>query len=543
MSRNRRKTCPEPDSGAYRKHGKSNMRGRNKKNDSASIQEETKSGNDPAWYAADPTLLRDAASYPFSYSTGATEIHDPSLWMNAPFFDQPGSQVPGICSLHVYPTIGTAIDATDPINVAAQSVYSFVRHANSGHSNYDAPDLMLYILAMANMYSFLVWCQRLYGYALTYDQRNRYVPNDLIRTNDVDAGDLIENLANFRFWINTLIAKMASFAVPATMSIFSRMSFIYSDYYIEGTSIKDQLYQFVPEGFYKFGIDSDSLGNLTWEPFDYSTLMSVADIMTYGNALFNAIWSQEDFGIMSGDILKAYGDRIIKLVSIPEYYNIVPKFDPMVLTQMKNADIVRITPSRISQSATDGTIVQVTIPNGYTTSDTYFNSSITISSLLATRMNNTMTAALKDYRILTVDTDNPTPEVVIEATRLKVAYDAFKAWYKAGTELITALTITVSPGVDMKVDTPFILGKFKTTLAEGDAIMSIMTLEEALRCFHYIPRLWIVLNKDDESTKPQFVRELFDIDNFTLLNYDDVRKLHEAATINMFAVPSIGKVQ
>lgn len=498
-----------------------------------------KSGNDPAWYAADPVLLRDAASYPFSYNTGATEIHDSTAWNEPDISGTPASQIPGICSLHVYPCVGTANAATDPINVAAQSVYSFVRHANSGHSNYDAPDLMLYILAMANMYSFLVWCQRLYGYALTYDQRNRYVPNDLIRTNNVDAGDLISNLANFRFWVNTLIAKMASFAVPATMSIFSRMSFIYSDYYIEGTSIKDQLYQFVPEGFYQFGIDSQSLGELAWVPFDYTTLMSTQDVMNYGDTLFNAIWSQEDFGIMSGDILKAYGDRIIKLVSIPEYYNIVPKFDPMVLTQMKNADLVRVIPTRIAQNANASEILQYLTPLGFTTTDVMYGTTNALSSAAATIFNAVMRATIKDYRILTVDTDNPTPDVVIEATRLKVAYDVAKAWYKAGTEVITHAVITGEPGVDLPVYG--IIATLTNSTNEHPTLTATFALEEAARSFHYMPRFWLAFLKGD--TNKAYVRQSLDIDNFTLLNYDDVRKLHEAATVNMFAVPSIGKVQ
>lgn len=501
-----------------------------------------KSSNDPAWYAANPVILRDAASYPFSFNTGATEIHDAAVWnANTNIADMPFDQIAGICSLHVYPCIGTALDATDPINVAAQSVYSFVRHANSGSKNYDPADLMMYILAMANMYSFLVWCQRAYGYALTYDQRNRYIPNDLLRSNNIDAGDLIDNLANFRFWINTLIAKMVSFAVPATMSVFSRMSFMYRDYYIEGTSIKDQLYQYVPEGFYEFGIDSASLGELKWKPFDYSTLMSTADIITYGNSLFNAIWSQEDFGIMSGDILKAYGlGGIIKLSPLPEYYSIVPKFDPYVLTQMKNADLVRLDPARISQDPTTGNILQTILPSGFSTSDTFFGVATTLPSAMATIYNTCMVSALKDYRILTVDMDDPGPDMVIETTRLKVAYDPVKNWYKTGTELIRSVVLTVKPGVDTIVP-PYILGNVGWTGDKAN-VLAIQRLTENGRNFHYMPRYWVMLTDDQNANKVSVAQE-FDIDNFTLLTYEDVRKLHEAATINMFAVPSIGRVE
>lgn len=519
-------------------NGKNNFKGKSDIKDLRSDEDTSKSGNDPAWYASNPVLLRDAASYPFSYVTGASSIHDPAVWNTDNIESKPVEQVPGIASLHVYPTIGTAINATDPINVASQSVYSFVRHANSGHSNYDPADLMLYILAMANMYSFLVWCQRLYGYALTYDQRNRYLPKDLIRTNNVDPDDLTNNLANFRFWINTLIAKMVSFAVPATMSVFSRMSFMYSDYYIEGTSIKEQLYQFVPDGFYKFGLDDQSMGNLTWEAFDWSTLMSVDKVMKYGDDLFNAIWSQEDFGIMSGDILKAYGDNIIKLSQIPESYSMVPKFDAMVLTQIKNANLVRVKPSRISQSASDGCILQSLVPVSFTTTDKWYGTNTALGTGDLALLNSGMMCVLKDYNILTVDTDQPTPDVVIEATRLKVAYDSYKGWFKCGTEMVTKITLTEQPGVDKEI-APIII----THIGHADDVQEVNSVQdicELARNFHYLPEMWILTR--NVKTNKLLAYSMYDIDNFTVLSSEDVKKLHEAATINMFAVPSIGKV-
>ena len=506
--------------------------------DLKSDKDTTKSSNDPAWYASNPVLLRDAASYPFSFVTGATNIHDPSVWSGSNIEHGPIYQVPGIASLHIHPTIGTSTGATDPVNVASQSVYSFVRHANSGHSNYDPADLMLYILAMANMYSFLVWCQRLYGYALTYDQRNRYIPRDLIRTNNVDPDDLVNNLANFRFWINTLIAKMVSFAVPATMSVFSRMSFMYSDYYVEGTSIKEQLYQFVPDGFYQFGLDSASMGNLTWKAFDYSKLMSIADVIKYGDELFNAIWEQEDFGIMSGDVLKAYGDNIIKLSQIPEAYSMIPKFDPMVLTQIKNANIVRANISRISQSGTTGDIIQTVIPLGYTETEPYYGTTVAMGPEDIKLLNAGMVCAIKDYNILTVDTDQPTPDVVIEATRLKVSYDSYKAWFKCGTEVVTKVMATVEPGKDFEVSP--IITTFINQSGDGKTLHAASATLQAARNFHYMPMIWH-MSLDLPSTKVM-VDNHFDVDNFTVLTGEDVAKLHEAAMVNMFAVPSIGKV-
>lgn len=514
---------------------KSSRRANSKSNrkDEYMKEDTSKSGNDPAWYAANPEILRDAASYPFSYSTGATELHKKDLYMDAGVYKGPMEQVPGVCSLVVAPSIGTATEPTDPINVASQSVYSFVRHANSGHSNYDAPDLMLYILAMANMYSFLVWCQRLYGYALTYDQRNRYLPSDLIKANCVRPELLIKYLADFRFWMNTLIAKMASFAVPATMSIFSRMTFLFSDYYIEGTSIKDQLYQYVPKGFYWFALDEDSKGMLKFHAFP--TLQNVDQVMVYGNDMFNAIWSQEDFGIMSGDILKAYGDNIIKLAPIPEYYNIIPKFDAMVLTQMKNATLVNTEITNIIQNVEDGIIVQTLIPTGFTTTDKYYGTTVAINTDNVA-FNWGMNRNLKDYHVVTVDTDNPTPDVVIEATRMKVAYNDYKGWFKSGTEICVGIKLSNVPLEIIDIPAYILI-----STNQNDSMDASNKLVEIMANFHYLPKI-VVLEQFGTAHEVCRVREIFDVDNFTLMDYTDISKLHDAATINMMAVPSVGKV-
>lgn len=496
---------------------------------------DSKSGNDPAWYASNPTIMKDAASYPFSYVTGATDVHDQKVWDKySNFRFTPEQQIPGICSLHLYPCV-TSKDATDPINVAAQSVYSFVRHANSGHSNYDAPDLMLYILAMANVYSALVWCERLYGYALTWEQRNRYIPNELIRTNNVDPEDLRNNLANFRFWINQLVVKMSSFAVPATMSVFNRLSFLYSDYYVEGTSIKEQLYQYVPDGFYKFGLDENDAGMLQWVPNDFNHLRSVQEVQDYVEDLFAAIWEQEDFGIMSGDILKAYGDNIIKVPQVPELYNMLPKMDTLVLTQIKNATMMRFDSVNITQDVAKNIIVQDIHPRPYVAGDKDVTGR-TMSANLAALATDATHAIMEDYNILTVDTDNPTPEIVMECTRLKATWDTVSSTIYAGTEICSSIYLTVEPGVDYDIRV-FLAGYVETGGSTSDTMNKYIA---ASRQFHYMPVFYTVLANNAETDVA--VEMYFDIDNFTVLTHKDLRKMHEAATLNMFAVPSVGKV-
>lgn len=310
---------------------------------------DTKGSNDPAWYSTDPSLLRDAASIPFSWSVGtpiAMNYAYPSGTAAEQEFTDDNLVIPGLCVLDLIPTVGYAEDQSSPINVASTALYSFVRHANSGHANYDSPDLMVYCIAMANVYAYINFLQRIYGCGLMYDQRNRYLPEALVAAQDVNFDDLVGNLAQMRYGINMIIAKAASLAVPSSITYFNRQAFIYANIYCEGTSTKDQMYMYNPFGFLVFN-EYEVVGGasgLTFKKFaDPTTKYRVSDLIKFGNQMLQPILDSEDLNIMSGDILKAYGDGgIIKLAPLGLDYNLLPTFNIGVLEQMHNATITHI---------------------------------------------------------------------------------------------------------------------------------------------------------------------------------------------------------
>lgn len=282
--------------------------------------------NDPSWYAVDSSLLRDAASIPFSRAVG-TQV--PLDFNSAAFWDE-GTKVeysvPGVMTLEIIPTYGSIEDKNSPINVAATATYSFIRYANSGHANYDSVDLMLYLCAMSQVYSYINYLQRIYGLATLYSQRNRYMPRTLLYATGVDPDDVINNLANFRYGINVLINQAASLSVPANMPIFARQAFLYQNVYSEGQTVKDQMYMFTPEGFLFFheSADPDGAGSLELNHLGH-TRRKCSELLEYGQRMLQPILQSEDMNIMSGDILKAYSaNSLIKLTSVPEDYSVAP---------------------------------------------------------------------------------------------------------------------------------------------------------------------------------------------------------------------------
>lgn len=312
--------------------------------------------NDPSWYALNPQLLRDAASFPYAWPLG----NRLNLGKFASRINK--GSVPGIMAMNWVPTIGYSSNGTSPANVASINTYTKVRHDNSGHANYDHADYMMYLLAMDSVYAFHSWMRRLYGVMLTYSNTNRYYPRAVVKAMGVDFDSLQKNLADFRQYVNTYAVKASALAVPANMSIMTKHYWMSEGLYYDSNQDKPQTYLFNPIGFYKFSLTSDATphGTLKFVPFfprynegnlvdaltgaeasNESKAWTLNDIVQYGDALLAPIISDEDFGIMSGDTLKSFGvGGCYTLPFTEETYTVVPSYSGEVLDQIQNATFI-----------------------------------------------------------------------------------------------------------------------------------------------------------------------------------------------------------
>jgi hypothetical protein len=70
-----------------------------------------------------------------------------------------------------------------------------------------------------------------------------------------------------------------------------------------------------------------------------NTNLTVSALWGIGRDLIDAMLSQEDVGIMSGDILKAYGsDKLYRFAQLPDEYAIAPVYSEEVLSQFHNTE-------------------------------------------------------------------------------------------------------------------------------------------------------------------------------------------------------------
>ena len=308
------------------------------------IESRGRAGNHISWYVPDPNLLADSASIPFSYRTGddlrvgltyqATPPEGGINLAERPYI------MSGVAAAYFTPTYGDLSDSRSAGNVASTAVYSWIRHANSGSRNYDHVDLMLYMLAMDSVYMGILTLQRMVAAAMTYNRWSTYIPEALSTALGCgNFSELISNLPEARSRINAMILKATTLAVPQTFSIFDRHAYMCSSVYMDEPNDRAQYYVYVPRKLWKFTIGANSAGELRAVDFckpkpdaNWRRLFSIVE------ECLNALYGDEDAGIMSGDILKAYGEgQLVRLATMPQDVTLIPIYDHDMLVQFHNA--------------------------------------------------------------------------------------------------------------------------------------------------------------------------------------------------------------
>lgn len=536
----------------------------------ADVKEERAGGpNDPSWYAANPQLIKDYASYPFGDPLGNLIPGGTSISDVVP------TSVPGIMALYFAPSIGNAVDQNAPINVAARNIYSFVRHVNSGHTNYDAPDLMIYLMAMDSVYTYIEYLKRLARVVMDYSVYNRYYPDAIFAANGVDGASIASNIADFRGFINTMVVKAGSLCVPASMTYSLRHMWMTSGIYTDSATVKAQTYMYVPARYYQFALTTGDtpvgMLQMVYAPgFDGTGLSSTpakyADLINFGNQLLNKVLAQEDFNIMSGDVLKAFGDGgVVKLAGITENEAILPEYRREVLSQIENATILGNT--SFSKNITQNT----SIGGGYLTSNNVYTTNIVLpSNYPVAKINQTATAlslVLKNTmtkKILNFHWDSVTPEDVVVATRLtniptvtSVGADETAKvisvqgnMHGLSSEIIIFSDVFyyryVSNSLQLArqhiISQNIVLSNAASGIDEG-TLQSLITQGELIAMFDWNPGIVSYATFINAAGNPQVVSGNFilqDLDNYTVVNQENLTNMASMALLSQFSVPQMG---
>lgn len=504
-----------------------------------------KGRNDVNFYVVSEQILKDVASYSWNQATGTR------VQLNNPLFATLSTEgsfaVPGVITEWIVPSYGYVTDRTGAINVAASYMYTFVRHANSGSRNYDPNDLFLAVAATAEVFAAISWAKRIYETMGEYQFFNRYFPEAVLEQQGVNFDDIKHNLPQFRARLNLAIRSLRQFAIPSTLPIFARRVQIFSAMYKEGDTQKDQLYQFTPEGFMRFSLDTDGAGQLefdTWQSHATTNQrMGYEDILGWIEAMVRDVMTVPDISLIMGDVLKAYGSNLVTMGEIHEDSGLVVSTDLSVLEQFKNATVIPwnyYNHPTLSQDPSKGFLV-------FTPKCVVGNSDALTDYQNAAQRNGIQT--LTEDRLLTTIRVEPTPGDVMEMTRLTVAAESFSAsetgWTTVnlitGSEIVTNCTMSefvydVDSGqLTMSSNQLQYYLLYDTTAASAVEITRDFRVFARASNFKFHPAMHVLSFRQSQSNPAavNFADAYFfyDVDNFMTIHKSDVDAIHRAALL------------
>lgn len=485
--------------------------------------------NDPAWYNLNKQMVKDAASIsfktPLMNGLGRTSLQI----SNAQAFR--GSVV----ALGVIPSIGISHTGSiskpsTPSNFAtlcAQNVYAWVRHANSGASNYEPADLMMYLFAMDAAYSFYAWGRSIYRLANSFSGDNLTLIKDLANAINVDVDDFRSNLASFRWYLNTAATRLNALAVPAKFPYFNRHIWMFSNLFKDDNTSKSAIYAFYPE---KVGLYEPTSGRIQYlaptqllvsGAWEYSEFVQVMD------RIINNLLSVEDIGIINGDIRKAYGQELFVVDETPVDDYISPIYSAEVLSQISCATLV----GTLKNDTCDICQYQGTIYQG-----TYVKTGVPTVEQYYPQINvaNGSAYSRREF-VVNLYKDDPTPDDVMVATRLMAEYSyatteqaTTRLVTGTGSEFITAATVVYYGEATSSASKTSI---FDYASRYGSQVAAV------LYQFDWFPSF--VGNADSAATST-FYLNIPDLSVYAIIDGNILHNLHSTALLSEFYIPTTG---
>lgn len=317
---------------------------------------QSKPGNDISWYTRYPNLTAAAGSFPFPNRPGMVldlGTCDVSA-SGGTITYKTGSMIPGVMALEWAPSIGLSQYPTDPASILGKEIYSRVRKAYSGTLRADAPDYVVYLLALDSLFSYIAWLKRLYRTLNVWSPNNYVVPDGLLHAMGLCDPDILSlRSKKVELWqlINQLVLQSRKFTCPGSIDIINRHYWMNDNVYTDAPSINSQFYMFNQEIYLqyelgKFNGGSDNVGGLRAKnmPWYRSTTVSKSNALTpmdlynVGIQMLDALIAWDDSYTINGYLQRAFeGEPMFMVDELPLDTILEPIFSPEVLSQIENS--------------------------------------------------------------------------------------------------------------------------------------------------------------------------------------------------------------
>lgn len=493
--------------------------------------------NDVSWYTRNPILTQTAGSFPFPYRPG----------MELPVGSNPNTgmyTIPGSMALRWIPSVGPTQYPTDPANIAGKELYAKVREKFSGSIEADAPDFVIYLMALDSIYSYIGSLKRLYRLLRQYSPDNYFMPAGLFQTLGFSYTAFEEILSDRMLLcqnINELVGMTKKFHCPAVFDLFNRHYWLNDNVYTDAPTIDSQFYVFLQAGYYKFtklntpdGVEAGGL-QLQQAPFSATTGKSLCQtLFEFGLGLIRALAESDDGYLISGYLSRAFEgtpDFSVDYLAIDEEFK--PVYQEEVLSQIENASWVAntyvlppVTATNISQDPKTNSVLCSMVVGS---SDAYYSQYVVAP--------------------ITMNSRHPAPTAAdcVIMTRLKSFCEQVTTEVglglkmECGTELVLSATIyrfipkrsTSKPGLAQAIYMPYLVTLDKDTTL-GQAI-DVAGKNSYMAAFDWHPLTWTAVNTTESGvTISNGYLANGDTHNITVITGEQMKNLNRVCVYSEF---------
>lgn len=333
----------------------------------------SKGSNDLSWWKNYPELTKDVVNLPFNWIPG-TDIELTNLGGTLTTVDFGLGAIAGLA-----PAIGRSIADADAFNTQIRQLWVDMHRKYRGIGTYQKSDLGMAILAIHSLFETIAKFERIYGVINSYKIGNRVVPYGLKELLGIDV-TLEENLADFRYYLNLNIEKCRQLCLPRGLSMLE------ADLIAQGNLFKDSSNRRA----FIFGYDTNQYGvydgslvntggtaigsavkyvnftnDMNGVTPDGQSAFTLSDIFNILTTQIDALLNDDDIQTMCSDLLAAYGpENVMTLQSVPENYKIEPVEDYERSLQFHNLTICGSCGSIYEDSVIDNTMANAFMSAG-----------------------------------------------------------------------------------------------------------------------------------------------------------------------------------
>lgn len=458
------------------------------------------------------------------------------------------TDIPGVMCLKWQPTVGWSSTATDPASVVGKEIFAKVREKFSGSIEADAPDFVIYLMALDSAFAYIAELKRVYRILTAYTPENHYIPDALLRAlgfTDAAILDLKQHRMQFFQCINELVFMTRKFNIPAVFDIMNRHYWMGDNVYMDSASPNSQFYVFSADGYFLMSEEEVSgikQQVLNIAPKQIPTTQVTEYLFNYGRAMIDALAGSDDAYIISGYLTRAYeGTPIFTVDELPLDERFYPVYDPEVLMQIENANPV---------------IFAYPFASGMTLANKIFQDPNTNAVLCAPSLSGAVnkqftyiweTMGIRPEQFLSIRSEAPTVADVTIATRLKMGYrnvtkvgTDYLLEIVCGSEILTSIrvwswmTIRRSTGVTRSLH-EYELGGMNVYKAGGSMRQFLPLM--LIQSFDWHPILAVYFQDSAEMTGDNdSVRATVtgDVHNLTLLSNEQLHQINRICLYSEF---------